>query len=123
MSRRLRTCALVVTASAAAACHSWQGRPVAPATPPALSGNSTVRITRTDRSTLVVDRARVEGDSIVGEVGRPPERVAVALRDVRQLDERRVSAARTGGLVIGGSMVVVLLLIAAAVAAALGSWN
>ena len=52
--------------------------------------------------------ARVEGDSLVGYL-RPHAgateanpRVAVVLRDVRAIEERRVSAGRTGLAVAGG---------------------
>jgi hypothetical protein len=107
---------------ASAGCHSWQRRPLPADAPPAVSRGRPVRVVRADQSTLELARPAIVGDSLVGEAGTPPVRTAVALRDIRRLDERRVSAARTGGLVAGSAGIVFLLLIAAATAAALSAW-
>lgn len=58
---------------------------------------------------------RVQGDSIVGEMGTPPQRVALAMDDVRVISVQRQDSAspvNTGIKVIGA---VALGLIAAAV--------
>jgi hypothetical protein len=77
---------------------------------------------RADQSTIELARPAVVGDSLVGEVGTPPVRTAVALSDVRRLEERRVSTARTTGLVVGGAALLFVVLLAAAVSAALTAW-
>jgi hypothetical protein len=62
-----------------------------------------VRITRTDGTSATLRQAAVSGDSLVGYAdGDPPQRTAIALRDVARVDERRVDADRTGLAVIGG---------------------
>jgi hypothetical protein len=57
-----------------------------------------VRVTLADGRALVLARAAVAGDSLVGEEGSPPKRRAVALREVTRVDARRISAVRTLGL-------------------------
>jgi hypothetical protein len=99
MRRRL---AVLLVAFPLAGCQSWRRTSVAPGAVTALTGDHPVRVTRTDRSTFVLDRARVVGDSIVGETGRPAARVAVPISDVASVEERRVSAGRTLGAVAGG---------------------
>jgi hypothetical protein len=78
-------------------------------TPATLAGARTVRVTRTDLAVLELTNPQIAGDSIVGAVGSPPARAAVALADVRRLEERRTSAARTGGLTLGIAAGTVLL--------------
>ncbi len=126
-SRRVVAGALALGALASpglSACATWQRRdlPVAGvATPAPPTGR--LRVTRTDQSTLVLTHALVTHDSVVGDAGAPPARVAVALRDVYRLDERHVSPVRTGGLVLGGAVVGGVLLLGAAVAAVLAGWH
>ena len=104
-------------------CHSWQRRDVAQLRPdqaPASSGSHPVRVTHAGGSKIVLNRAEVVGDSVVGEVGKRSERAAVAVADVRRLEERRVSGPRTALLVAGVAVGALALLIAAAVAAGPG---
>jgi hypothetical protein len=108
--------------AASGACHSWQQRPLGADGPPAVSPNRAVRVMRADQSTIELARPAVVGDSLVGEVGTPPVRTAVASSDVRRLEERRVSTARTTGLVVGGAALLFVVLLAAAVSAALTAW-
>jgi hypothetical protein len=106
--------------TAAAGCTSWhaQSSP-APEVVARMNGGGAVRVQRHDHSWVVLRGPRVEGDSIVGMAGSPPERTAVAVADVQRIDTRGVSATKTGGLAVGA----ILILIAAvgiAAAAALG---
>jgi hypothetical protein len=99
-------------------CHTWQRRDVAqlqPAAAPTISGSHPVRVTHAGGSKLVLNRAEVVGDSVVGEVGKRSERAAVAVADVRRLEERRVSGPRTALLVAGAAVAAFALLLAAAV--------
>jgi hypothetical protein len=102
--RRAHAVAALAAALAlpATACQSWHRRSVTPGAATALSGDHPVRVTRSDRSTFVLDHARLVGDSIVGVTGRPASRVAVAISDVVSVEERKVSAGRTAGAVVGG---------------------
>ena len=51
-----------------------------------------------DVSSVQIARARVAGDSLIGEEGVPPQRRAFALREVTRVEGRRVSPLRTLGL-------------------------
>jgi len=101
-----------------AGCHTWQHRDVAnlrPAPAPIVfSGSYPVRVTRPDGSKIVLKHAEVVGDSVVGDVGSRPRRAAVAVADVRRLEEQRPSSARTALLVPAVLLGALALLIAAA---------
>lgn len=122
----LRALALV-TLVAASACTTWSRRDVSSGSPSSLHGSKTVRVTRTDHSTIVIDDARIVGDSLVGDVGDPaketPQHAAVALRDIVSVDVHHVSAVRTGAVVLVSLVVVGGVLLAAAVATLAGNWN
>jgi hypothetical protein len=105
------------------ACTSWRTAPVSGLRAVALSGRETVRITRTNTSVLVLRHAQVQGDSVVGEAGSPPQRVAVATNEIQRLDVRKVSATRTTGLSLGVLAVVSVVAVGAALAAVLGGWH
>ena len=98
-------------------CTSWKQRPLTAGVTPAFSTERPVRITLSDRREIVLEHPRIEGDSLIGDVGNPPQRVAVALRDVQRIDERSVSLARTGGLVVGTGAVLFTVLFAVLVVA------
>lgn len=118
---RLRPIALLALVAAVSACTGWhteRGPRIVP-----LNVAGTVRVTRHDGGIVMIDHARVVGDSIVGDYGSPGMHVAVATADVSRVDTRRVSAARTGGLTLGVVIVVALVAVAAATAAVLGGWN
>jgi hypothetical protein len=101
-------------------CHTWHRRDVAnvrPAPAPIVfSGWDPVHVTLPDGSKIVLKRAEVVGDSVVGEVGSRPRRAAVAVADVRRLEEQRPSSARTALLVPAVLLGALALLIAAAAA-------
>lgn len=114
----LLSCLLVVQG-----CTTWKQRPLTAGVAPAISTERPVRITRSDRSEMVLEHPRLEGDSLIGDVGNPPQRVAVALRDVQRIDERSVSLARTGGLVVGAGAVLYSVLVVAAALTFLIVWS
>ena len=117
---RRRTAPIVLATLTFAACSSWH-----PATAPTAADSTTfvhdVRITRTDHSVLLLDRAQVVGDSLVGAAGGA--RVAVALRDIERVEERRPSPIRTTGLVLGIVAGTLAVLIVVAVATLPPNWN
>ena len=104
-------------------CTSWKQRPLTAGVTPAFSTERPVRITRSDRSEIVLEHPRIEGDSLIGDVGNPPQRVAVALRDVQRIEDRSVSLARTGGLVVGAGAVLFSVLIVATVLTVITLWS
>jgi hypothetical protein len=114
--------AAVCLLAGAGACQTWQRRPVDGTVPAAVARDRPVRVLRTDASTLELAHPQVVGDSIVGETGTPPRRTAVALADVQRLDEPRVSAAGTGGLLLGGAALLFPVAGVATMVAVLGSW-
>lgn len=98
---RSRRPPLIVALALLPGCMTWKRNPMAAGSPPALSGERPVRVSRTDGSVVVLEQPRIMGDSLVGDLGSPPQRYAVAWRDIQQVDERGVSVARTSGAVLG----------------------
>ena len=87
------------------ACAVWQ-----PSTVPAPqliqeAEPSRVRVTRTDGVQVVLSDPTQLGDSLV-EASSDPDRSAVALSDIRSVEVRRISAARTGAFVLLSGVVV-----------------
>ncbi len=82
-----------------------------------------VRLRLANQRTVILSYPKVVGDSTVGEVRKPAHRTAVALSDVRHLDDRRFSAARTTGLVLGISAVAFVISALALAAADPGLGN
>lgn len=81
----------------------------------AANQGSTARVVMNDGSEIEMRNMRVEGDSIVGEMGNPPYRIAVAMDSVRVISVARedtASPVNTGIKTIGA---VAIGLIAAAV--------
>ncbi|CAN5279441.1 hypothetical protein BH20GEM2_BH20GEM2_20380 [soil metagenome] len=106
----------------AAACTSWSTTNAAPGE--VIQENpQSVRVTRTDRSVLVIQQPTVRNDSIVGFADEGTTPVAVATADVERVETRKVSAKRTAGLGLGigaGVIAVLGILTAIAFAAFLG---
>jgi hypothetical protein len=63
-----------------------------------LSTERPVRVTRLDGTVIMLADPRVVGDSLIGNVGNPPERTALLLRDVRRLEERSVAGTASRSL-------------------------
>lgn len=126
MTARSRRTAAVLLALVlgAAGCGTWGRRPV-PQPSSAEPLPTTVRVTRTDRSVLVLHEPSVQADSLVGFAGdaSPRTRVAVPLSDVQRIDGRKVSVVRTAGTTLAVLAVGTVVLIGVTLAAFLGSWN
>ena len=106
------------------ACASWQQPRQGDGGALKISSEHPLRVTLVNGNELLLSNPRVVGDSIVGELGYSAERMAVSLKDVKRLQERRVSAGRTaaagagigaGAVVLYGiiSMVVLLAIVSA----------
>jgi len=108
-------------------CTVWRVQQVSPAQAilqtAADSQPHDVRVRlRGDNGTLVIQKAGIVGDSIVGSLrqdSRPPRRVAVALGDVQEVAVSEVSAGRS--LLALGVAAVAVGVIAAAIS--IGSWH
>lgn len=106
----------------AAACTSWSTTHAAPGAVVQENPQS-VRVTRTDKSVLVIQQPSLRNDSIVGVADDGTTPVAVATADVERVETRKVSAKRTAGLGLGigaGAITVLGILTAIAFAAFLG---
>ena len=93
--------------------HSiWKQLPLSTGVAPAISSERPVRVTRIDHSEIVLEHPRIVGDSLIGDVGNPPERMALLLRDVQRVDERSesVNKVRTGANVVVGVAVYFLVM-------------
>lgn len=90
----------LVVVSALSACQTWNGRRL-PGGPAPQELPSPLRVTLTDGSVLVMWSAEVQRDSLIGMVGErrdEGQRVAVAMPQVRRVEERGVDFAATVGL-------------------------
>ena len=126
MTARSRRAAAVLLALVlgAAGCGTWGRRPV-PQPSSAEPLPRTMRVTRTDHSSLVLYDATVAGDSLVGFAGSGSARarVAVPLADVERVDGRKVSVVRTAGTTLALVAIGTVVVVGLAVAAFLGSWQ
>lgn len=84
----------------AAGCSTWQGRTFNPGSAVAISGEHPLRVTRYDGTVLVLHRVLVTADSVFGDFGNPPRRLAISLSEVSRIEERRVSPPHTLGLAL-----------------------
>jgi hypothetical protein len=100
-SRILRHLALALPLIATlGACSTWSRRP-APTRPHEQFRTGPVRVTRTDGSTIVLDRVTIGADSVIGrDHARPHARVAIPASDVRRVEARRVDPLRTSAVLI-----------------------
>ena len=83
-----------------AGCHSWRSEALAPAQLVPAEHPKVVRVTRSDGSILILRHPTVRDDSMVG-IGPDSAEVRLPLQDVRGVEVRRFSAAKTTGLVLG----------------------
>lgn len=93
--------AVMLRATAVSGCTSWRSvRPPDPASPQRVLAGE-VRVTHVDGRIYMLHEARVENDSVIG-VSAAGARIALAASEISAIDQRKFSAARTGGL-IGGT--------------------
>ena len=85
-------------------CTSWRTVPSSTGVAPVLSTERPVRVSLSDGTVIVLESPRIAGDSLIGNLGNPPERLAVAMADVEGLAERNVSVGRSAAAV-GGAWV------------------
>src|SRR5215218_8164780 len=90
--------ALALLSISSAGCQTW--RPQTAPAPQVIAARNgrTVRIMCRYCGIYEMSNAVIVGDSIVGSVGRPPRRAAVAVADVERIEVRRVNALETAGL-------------------------
>ena len=104
LARRFIAALLMVLLTA---CHSWRPTSVSPQRLIAEDQPSSVRVTLMDDETVTIDDPTMRNDSIVGatDAGRALTRrgVAVASRDVRLLEVRRLSV--TKNIVLAVSLI------------------
>ena len=86
-----------------AGCGGWKQQPVAPATLIDQNHPRYVRVTRLDRSHVILHRPLVEGDSLRGLIDRKKP-LAVPLNDIAFLSTKRSNA---GGWIVLTAVVVV----------------
>ncbi len=124
--RAMRPLAFVLGAAvllSSVGCHYWQPEPTFPQRPAKHAED--VRVTLYDGTRFFLERATVEGDTLVGRAAQPdgtPGRRAVALSEIRKVEGRWLHPGRTGGLVFGITLLAALGFAIAAVAS-MGSMN
>ena len=101
MTHRRITALLLLCATTG--CSTWRATSVPAATAPSAAPRP-VRFVRAGVDTVILERAVVLGDSLVGWQGR--RRVATPLTDVQQLETARVDVRRTlkGAAIVYGAM-------------------
>jgi len=101
MPIRLRLCALVLVGTAATGCVSF--RAASGPLQATLARPQTVRVTRASGARIVLDAARLMGDSLIGEDPWGPRSGAwaVALADVRRVEVHRFDWLKTAALGAG----------------------
>jgi hypothetical protein len=111
VKRSIAATLLVAMIPQLTACTSWRVQPVSPARVISGARPRDVRVRlRHDSSTVVIPKARIDGDSIVGywepaTFHFTPRRVAVPLADVEEVAVSRVDAGKTLFAVIVGAFV------------------
>ncbi|CAN5700927.1 hypothetical protein BH23GEM1_BH23GEM1_01250 [soil metagenome] len=75
-----------------------------------------VRVVHVDGRSYVLHDVRIQSDSVIG-TNAAGTRIAIATAEVGTIDERRISATRTAGLVGGTVLLIGMALLIASVAA------
>jgi hypothetical protein len=112
---RIVSLALVGCSLAVAACTTtWHAAPGP--VPDAVMANAggTVRVLRKNDVSVVLHNVQMVGDSIVGETGDPPQRMAIALADAQTITVAHTdtSLAKTGIQAVGAVVLASLALAA-----------
>lgn len=99
---RAHLAATLFIALLSTACYEWHTESMAPASVLATRQPAMLRVIRTDGSQVVLQRPRLQGDTLVG-IGYPEveHEVRVALSDVKQVATGNFSMGRTLGLGVG----------------------
>ena len=96
-------------------CFRWQEQGPTPREAITRLGPPAARITRTDRSKVVIHQPSIIADSIAGEAeplkhGAPTTRIAVPLSRVATVATRRFDPLRTVGAGLGGAVFVLAVI-------------
>lgn len=112
LKRSIAAILLIAMIPQLTACTSWRVQPVTPAQALSDARPRDVRVRlRHDSGTVVIPKARIVGDSMVG-VREPdvfslkPRRIAVPLADVQEVAVSRLDPGRTMFAIIVGVLVV-----------------
>jgi hypothetical protein len=110
-STTVRAC-WITTLGLTSACTTWKVQPVTPEALIAEQHPGRIRVTRADRTTIVLRHPELRGDSLSGDIGKPADsadsaqhRASVALGDVAQVATRKVDPVATGALALGSAAV------------------
>jgi hypothetical protein len=91
------------------ACTTWKVQSVTPEALIAEQHPGRIRVTRADRTTIVLRQPELRGDSLSGVIRGPADRAqrraSVALGDVAQVATRKVDPVATGALALGSAAV------------------
>ncbi|HEY9384919.1 MAG TPA: hypothetical protein VIP80_15525 [Gemmatimonadales bacterium] len=103
-----RAIALVVVLAYLPACTEWRPLP-GPQPAQRLSGEHDLLITLKDGTRVTLLKARVTGDSLVGQASQGGSRYrkirrAVALSDIRELADRQYSEGKSAAAMAGGML-------------------
>jgi hypothetical protein len=109
--------ALLLLSVSSLACSSWYVQPTTPQELIATQHPPRVRITRPDRSHIVVKEPQIRGDTLYGlaehgiRIGGGVERrsIGLPLRDVEEVAVRRIDGKKTA--LAGGGVVAVVALV------------
>jgi hypothetical protein len=101
---------LAIVAASLTACSRWQVQSLAPEALLAERHPDRIRITRADRTTIVLRAPKVSGDTVYGSLREGPDTAArpeaVALADVAQVETRKLDPVATGALTLGSAAVI-----------------
>jgi len=109
MMRRLHLFSLALCALTAGCVSSWEPQyGPAPQVAAAQTGN-TVRMVTRDRGIVELRNVQVVDDSIVGDTGDPPQRVAVAASNVQVISVRKSNHSSTNTAIITAGVALVAI--------------
>jgi hypothetical protein len=107
-SATVRAC-WITTLSLTSACTTWKVQSVTPEVLIAAQHPGRIRVTRADRTTIVLRQPELRGDTLSGVIGKPADSAqhwaSVALSDVAQVATRKVDPVATGALALGSAAV------------------
>jgi len=120
-----RGVAVMLVSAQLSACSSWHVETVSPAEVVEDRQPAAIRVQHRDRRSEVLYLPEIRGDSLLGrrEWNAKQSDRAVALADVSGVATRRLSAARTAGLVIGIGAVVGVIVGLSAMQGGLEHWG
>ena len=105
----------IMMATCLAACTHWQVQSVSPQQVIETGQPKKIRVTRTDRTEVVVDQPRIVSDTLYGSRAGSPRAAdhttdeGIALADVSRVAIRRTDAAATTLLVLGSTAVITVV--------------